>query len=215
MEERIHIMLVDDHPLYRKGTAMALQQMNPRLDIVAEAGSLKEAKAKVDETELLDLVLLDLNLPDGNGAELLMYLKNTRPEVKVLVISVDLNPKHIVALIDEGINGFISKDVQAEELNEAINAIMLGLGYYGKIIMTLVDEVATAADEDISKMLTQRELEVMELCAQGMSAQDIAEKLCLSRRTIEGHKSRIFEKMGFKNVGELINYAFNHGILGN
>lgn len=215
MEERIHIMLVDDHPLYRKGTAMALQQMNPRLDIVAEAGSLKEAKAKVDETELLDLVLLDLNLPDGNGAELLMYLKNTRPEVKVLVISVDLTPKHIVALIDEGINGFISKDVQAEELNEAINAIMLGLGYYGKIIMTLVDEVATAADEDISKMLTQRELEVMELCAQGMSAQDIAEKLCLSRRTIEGHKSRIFEKMGFKNVGELINYAFNHGILGN
>lgn len=215
MEERIHIMLVDDHPLYRKGIAMALQQMNPWLDIVAEAGSLKEAKAKVDETELLDLVLLDLNLPDGNGAELLMYLKNTRPEVKVLVISVDLNPKHIVALIDEGINGFISKDVQAEELNEAINAIMLGLGYYGKIIMTLVDEVATAADEDISKMLTQRELEVMELCAQGMSAQDIAEKLCLSRRTIEGHKSRIFEKMGFKNVGELINYAFNHGILGN
>ena len=215
MEERIRIMLVDDHPLYRKGTAMALQQMNPRLDIVAEAGSLKEAKEKVDESETLDLVLLDLNLPDGNGAELLGYLKKKKPETKVLVISVDLNPKHIVALIDEGINGFISKDVQAEELNEAINAIMLGLGYYGKIIMTLVDEVATAADEDISKMLTQRELEVMELCAQGMSAQDIAEKLCLSRRTIEGHKSRIFEKMGFKNVGELINYAFNHGILGN
>ena len=214
MEERIRIMLVDDHPLYRKGTAMALQQMNPWLDIVAEAGSLKEAKAKVDETELLDLVLLDLNLPDGNGAELLMYLKNTRPEVKVLVISVDLNPKHIVALIDEGINGFISKDVQAEELNEAINAVMLGMGYYGKIIMTLVDEVATAADEDISKMLTPRELEVMELCAQGMSAQEIAEKLCLSRRTIEGHKSHIFEKMGFKNIGELINYAFSHGILG-
>lgn len=207
-------MLVDDHPLYRKGIAMALQQMNPRLDIVAEAGSLKEAKAKVDETELLDLVLLDLNLPDGNGAELLMYLKNTRPEVKVLVISVDLNPKHIVALIDEGINGFISKDVQAEELNEAINAVMLGMGYYGKIIMTLVDEVATAADEDISKMLTPRELEVMELCAQGMSAQEIAEKLFLSRRTIEWHKSHIFEKMGFKNIGELINYAFSHGILG-
>lgn len=215
MEERIRIMLVDDHPLYRKGTAMALQQMNPRLDIVAEAGSLKEAKEKVDELAVIDLVLLDLNLPDGNGAELLGYLKKKKPETKVLVISVDLNPKHIVALIDEGINGFISKDVQAEELNEAINAIMLGLGYYGKIIMTLVDEVATAADEDISKMLTQRELEVMELCAQGMSAQDIAEKLCLSRRTIEGHKSRIFEKMGFKNVGELINYAFNHGILGN
>lgn len=193
---------------------MALQQMNPRLDIVAEAGSLKEAKAKVDETELLDLVLLDLNLPDGNGAELLRYLKKVKSEVKVLVISVDLNPKHIVALIDEGINGFISKDVQAEELNEAINAVMLGMGYYGKIIMTLVDEVATAADEDISKMLTPRELEVMELCAQGMSAQEIAEKLFLSRRTIEGHKSHIFEKMGFKNIGELINYAFSHGILG-
>lgn len=194
---------------------MALQQMNPRLDIVAEAGSLKEAKEKVDELAVIDLVLLDLNLPDGNGAELLGYLKKKKPETRVLVISVDLNPKHIVALIDEGINGFISKDVQAEELNEAINAVMLGMGYYGKIIMNLVDEVATAADEDISKMLTQRELEVMELCAQGMSAQDIAEKLCLSRRTIEGHKSRIFEKMGFKNVGELINYAFNHGILGN
>lgn len=214
MEERIRIMLVDDHPLYRKGTAMALQQMNPRLDIVAEAGSLKEAKEKVDELAVIDLVLLDLNLPDGNGAELLGYLKKKKPETKVLVISVDLNPKHIVALIDEGINGFISKDVQAEELNEAINAIMLGLGYYGKIIMTLVDEVATAADEDISKMLTQRELEVMELCAQGMSAQEIAEKLFLSRRTIEGHKSHIFEKMGFKNIGELINYAFSHGILG-
>ena len=214
MEERIRIMLVDDHPLYRKGTAMALQQMNPRLDIVAEAGSLKEAKEKVDESETLDLVLLDLNLPDGNGAELLRYLKKVKSEVKVLVISVDLNPKHIVALIDEGINGFISKDVQAEELNEAINAVMLGMGYYGKIIMTLVDEVATAADEDISKMLTPRELEVMELCAQGMSAQEIAEKLFLSRRTIEWHKSHIFEKMGFKNIGELINYAFSHGILG-
>lgn len=202
MRERIDIMLVDNDPSCRALAAHALQQMSPRINIVAEAGSLGEACGVVDTLHTLGLVLLHLKQRDADESQLFEHLRNNRPEVKMLVFSGDVDPRQVMLSVVE-----------------AINAIVAGAGHVGKIIMSPsydctcgVERNADTAEADIRKLLSPREMEVMELCAKGMSAQDIADKLFLSRRTVEGHKMHIFEKMGFRSLGELISYAFGKGL---
>ena len=90
---------------------------------------------------------------------------------------------------------------------------MMCFGYYGKGINAMMEEVATAEGEDLNEILTAREIEILRFCAQGFSAKEIAERLQLSVRTVEGHKNHIYGKMGFESIGELVNYAFTHGII--
>ena len=211
--DKVRLLLVDDHPLYRRGIAMTLKQDDEHLEVVAEAGTLKEAIEALESHKDIDLVLLDLQLPDGNGKEVVRYVGINCPATKVLVLSVDLNPHHITALIEMGINGFVSKEVQSDELLEAIHAVVSGFGYYGKGINAMMEEVATAEGEDLNEILTAREIEILRFCAQGFSAKEIAERLQLSVRTVEGHKNHIYGKMGFESIGELVKYAFTHGII--
>lgn len=211
--EKVRLLLVDDHPLYRRGIAMTLKQEDEQLEVVAEAGSLKEAIEALESRKDIDIILLDLQLPDGNGKEVVRYVGINCPATKILVLSVDLNPRHITALIEMGINGFVSKEVQSDELLEAVHSVISGFGYYGKNINAMMEEVATAEGEDLNEILTAREIEILRLCAHGLSAREIAEKLQLSVRTVEGHKNHIYGKMGFESIGELVNYAFTHGII--
>lgn len=213
MEGKIKILLVDDHPLYRRGIAMVLTQSDQNLEVFAEAGNLKETITILEEHHDIDLILLDLQLPDGNGKEVVRYVGINCPNTKILVLSVDLNPHHITSLIEMGINGFVSKDVQSEELLVAVRSILSGFEYYGKNINAMLDELATAEGENLDELLTTREKEILRLCALGNSAKDIATILNLSVRTVEGHKNHIYAKMGFESIAELVNYAFTHGII--
>lgn len=209
----INILLVEDQILTRMGMGMALNDSNG-CKIVAEAGSVQEAKQLIKQTPDLQLVLLDLMLPDGNGIEVVQFLRNRGSDLKVLVISADTNKENILQLVELGINGFISKYADIPTLVDAIHSVCNGIDYFGKDISVIIHAVSTAKAPDLD-VFTGRELDIVRLCAKGLSVKQIAEALSISTRTVETHKNNIFKKLGFNSTIELMNWVFEHGIIRN
>ena len=210
----INILLVEDQTLTRMGISLALNSGSSNCRIVAEAGSVKEAKEKLKHSEDVDLILLDLMLPDGNGMEVIQFLRSRGSDIKVLVISADTTRENILQLLDLGIGGFISKFSDLHTLEAAIISVNNGIEYYGKDITEILHAVTTAKAQALD-IFTSRELDIMRYCAKGMSVKQISEELNISTRTVENHKNHIFKKLGFNSTAELINYVFEHGIVHN
>lgn len=209
--EPTRILLVEDQLLTRMGMGMALNKKRG-CKIVAEAATVEEAKQLLKQPSDYDVVLLDLMLPDGNGAELVQFLKNRGSEVRVLVISADTNQETIMHLVDLGIDGFISKYADIPTLVDAIHSVDSGIEYFGKDISEIIHAVSTAK-APVDGLFTERELDIVRLCAKGQSVKQIAETLSISSRTVETHKNNIFKKLGFNSTYELMNWVFEHGIV--
>ncbi len=210
----INILLVEDQTLTRMGISRALNSGSSNCRIVAEAGSVHEAKELLKQLEKVDIVLLDLMLPDGNGTEIVQFLRSRGADTKVLVISADTTRENILQLIDLGIGGFISKFADISTLEAAITSVYSGIEYYGKDITEILHAVSTAKAQALD-IFTSRELDIMRYCAKGLSVKQISEELNISTRTVENHKNNIFKKLGFNSTAELINYVFEHGIVHN
>lgn len=209
--DKINILLVEDQVLTRMGMTMALNR-NSECRIVAEANSVHEAKQQLKQNQDLDLVLLDLMLPDGNGIEVVRFLKQRGSDIKVLVISADNNQETILQLVELGIDGFISKYADIPTLATAIHSVYNGIEYFGKDIAEIIQAVSTAKGPS-EEVFTGRELDIVRLCAKGLSVKQIAEDLCISTRTVETHKNNIFKKLGFNSTSELIRWVFDHGVV--
>lgn len=210
----INVLLVEDQTLTRMGISLALNSGSSNCRIVAEAGSVHEAKELLKQLEKVDIVLLDLMLPDGNGTEIVQFLRSRGANTKVLVISADTTRENILQLIDLGIGGFISKFADISTLEAAITSVYSGIEYYGKDITEILHAVSTAKAQALD-IFTSRELDIMRYCAKGLSVKQISEELNISTRTVENHKNNIFKKLGFNSTAELINYVFEHGIVHN
>ncbi len=205
---------MEDQTLTRMGISLALNSGSSNCRIVAEAGSVHEAKELLKQLEKVDIVLLDLMLPDGNGTEIVQFLRSRGADTKVLVISADTTRENILQLIDLGIGGFISKFADISTLEAAITSVYSGIEYYGKDITEILHAVSTAKAQTLD-IFTSRELDIMRYCAKGLSVKQISEELNISTRTVENHKNNIFKKLGFNSTAELINYVFEHGIVHN
>ena len=210
----IHILIVEDLTLTRMGIRTALNNSQLNCQIVAEAGTLREAKQQLAQNPDIQLVLLDLLLPDGNGAELVPLIKAGIPDCKILVISAETEKSNIIRLIDQGIQGFISKFSDEHTLEAAIHSVCDGIEFFGQDITEIIHAVSISKDPDLGNF-TSRELEIMRLCAKGHNVKRIAEELCISTRTVETHKNNIFKKLGFNSTVELVNYVFENGIVRN
>ncbi len=209
--EKINILLVEDQMLTRMGMTMALNR-NADCQVVAEAGSVQEAKQLLKQNQNLDVVLLDLMLPDGSGVDVVRFLRQRGSDIKVLVISADTNQETILQLVEMGIGGFISKYADIDTLTTAIHSVYRGIEYFGKDIAEIIEAVSTAKGP-AEEMFTGRELDIVRLCAKGLSVKQIADVLCISTRTVETHKNHIFRKLGFNSTSELIRWVFDHGIV--
>ena len=209
----IKLLLVEDQILTRMGMGMAL---NPSTGctIVAEAGSVQEAKDQLKQLQDVDVVLLDLILPDGNGTEVVQFLQHRGSDVKVLVISANTNKETILQLVDMGVMGFISKYADIPTLVAAIHSVYNGIEFFGQDVSEIIHAVSTAK-EHTEDLFTDRELEIVRLCAKGLSVKQIADELSISTRTVETHKNNIFKKLGFNSTSELIRWVFEHGIVRN
>lgn len=207
-----NILLVEDHVLTRMGTLMAINGAGGEYKVVAEAGSVAEAKDIISKGDDIGLVLLDLMLPDGYGLEVVEFMKSIKSPAKILVLSSDNNKNNILQLLDAGIDGFISKFVDVSTLIYAIESVSNGLEYLGKDISEIIHAVATA-HTPADNIFTNRETEIIQLCAKGYMSKEIADELNISNRTVENHKNNIFKKLGFNTTGELIRYAYEHGII--
>lgn len=212
MENNIKILMVEDQPLCRLGIKMSLKDVGMGYELVGEAENVAQAVTFLEEHGTdLDLILLDYALPDGTGLDVIEAAKRLCPEVKIVILSGEAGGAAVKQLMDKGINGYMGKSIQPEELSEVLTTVMQGNTYEGQETMHLQDDLK--ADMDTLAALTRREMEIITLCAAGMSAKQIADELCITQHTVENHKDSIFNKIGVKSTSELILYAFRVGLI--
>ena len=209
---------MDDHQILRDGIEYLLKD-EPSIELVGQASNGQELIDMLPENPA-DLVLLDLNMPEMDGFETIQHLTVHFPGVRVLVLSMVTPEKHIVKLMEMGALGYILKTVGKEELIHAIRKVANGQVYIGTdITMSLLKRTqpkAVRVENGTNGMpvdLSKREVEVLELISEGYSNQEIAEKLCVSKRTIDSHRQNLMEKTRVKNTAALIRFAITKGII--
>ncbi|MFN6037163.1 MAG: response regulator [Bacteroidota bacterium] len=206
----IKILIVDDHPIVRDGLKIALESVND-FEIVGAVTSGSEA-LKILKVNAVDVLLSDVSMPEMNGMQLVKEAKKISKDLKVLFLSMHENEAYIKSAIDSGANGYLLKDSEKSELETAIFKVYNGETFFGKSVSKLLAETEsetignTLAKKEES-ILSQRELEVLYLIAQGFSNKEIAVKLFISNRTVDAHRYNIMQKMNVKNTAELIKNA--------
>ena len=208
----IKILIADDHAVVRKGLKQILAETT---DIVAadEAINGQEVLEKIRKNDY-DIVMLDISMPGRNGLDILKQVKNEKPEMSVLILSMHPEEQYAVRALKAGASGYLTKDSAPDELILAIRKISQGRKY---ITSSLAERLAFYLEVDSEKplheALSDREYEVMRMIASGKTVREIAEELFLSIKTISTYRSRILEKMGMKNNTELVHYALKIRLL--
>lgn len=211
MNYPVKLFIVEDHPLVRAGLSLTLSQGSGKYVIAAEAGSVAEALRLLPTVDA-DVVLLDIMLPDGTGLEIARKIRSTRPLLKILVLSAETDEDMILQLVESGVDGFVSKNIPPVELYTAIEYVADGAQYFGKDISKIIRDVNNARNNR-NVQFTERENEIIALCAEGLAAKEIAARLFISIDTVNAHKYNIFKKLGINNSVELVRYAIKHGII--
>ena len=207
------IILVDDHNMFVDGLSSILSQETD-IEIVLTSSSAKQVLKylSINTKEQVDLVITDINMPEMDGIELNAHIKKDFPSVKTLVISMLHDAKKIKTLTEAEVNGYVSKNTAKQELLTAIHTILEGQNYFtSKVKELLMEEMLNAKKEKEIK-LTGRETEVLKLIAQEFTTQEIADKLFLSKHTIESYRKNLISKLGVRNLAGLTRYAIENDL---
>lgn len=208
---KIRVFIADDHVLVRQGLRLLLESQSD-MEVVGEADDGEEACRRVRELKP-DIVVMDVSMPNLNGAQATERLKVTSPEVRILALSMYQDEAHIRQLLASGASGYVLKKAISEELTTAIRTVARGGVHLdpaiaGKFVGGYINPTTGKATPG---ELSAREREISILVAWGHTNKEIASQLHLSVKTIEGHKARIMEKLNFKSRAELVRYALERG----
>lgn len=203
MNQTIHILLVDDHPLVRDGLRARLEAV-PYLQVVAEADGADEALRQAGQCQV-DLVLMDINMRGISGIEATAQFRQRFPGIAVLILSMHDKIEYVSQAMQAGARGYVLKDAPGKDIVLAIDTVMAGGIYYSA---ALARQLARPLVQD--NQLTVREQEVLQQLAKGESNKQIAKALDLSVRTVETHRLNIKRKLGIEGQAELIKYAVQH-----
>lgn len=196
----VRLLLVDDHPLVRDGVRARLEA-DPRFRVVAEAGDAASALAAVRQHQP-DCVLMDISLRGTHGIDLTRQLLAGWPELQIIMLTMHDEPQYVVEAFRAGARGYVLKDSPAQEIVAAIEAVMAGRRYYTAAVATALAEASLP-----EPALTQREREVLDLIADGLSNKEIASRLDLSVRTVEAHRINIKRKFELDGTAALMRFA--------
>ena len=206
--ERIRLLIVDDHPVVRDGLRGMLERQAD-FEIVGEAGNGRQAVRLVEEL-LPDIVLMDLRMPEMDGVAALGEIKSNQPQVQVLVLTTYDSDADILPAIEAGASGYLLKDSSREELYAGIRAAARGETVLAPSVAARLVSRMRAADEE---QLSSREIEVLQLVAEGESNSEIAEQLHISQATVKSHLVNIFGKLGVSDRTAAVTAALRRGIL--
>ena len=208
----LKILIADDHPVFRRGLKQIIAETTDMV-VAGEATNGWEALSKV-RTGDYDLVLLDISMPDKDGMDVLTQLKNERPALLVLMVSMHPEEQYAVRALKAGASGYLTKESAPDELIVAIRKVSTGRKY---VSSALAERLAALLQEDAEvlphEVLSSREYQVMCMIASGKTLKEIAEELSLSIKTISTYRSRILEKMKMRNNAELIHYAVKNRLV--
>lgn len=205
------IALVDDHTLFRTGLAGLLSQ-HDGFEVVADVGSGEEFLAILPTLDV-DVVFMDISMPGIDGAETTRRALAERPDLRIVTLSMYGDEHYYTRMMESGASGFLLKDSDIEEVYSAVEVTMAGDSYFSSALLgTLTRNMSMlAVDEPDEDQLSNREVEILVEVCRGLSNQEIADKLFISKRTVDKHRANIMEKTGCKNTANLVVYAIkNH-----
>ncbi|HFK1753897.1 TPA: response regulator [Bacillus cereus] len=213
---KIKVLLVDNHTVVLKGLAFFLSTQED-LELVGEANNGKEALVKVGETNP-DVILMDLYMPEMDGVEATAYIKKEYPNVKVIVLTSFSDQAHVLPALRAGASGYILKDVEPDQLVEAIRSAYKGnIQLHPDIANALLSQTLPVEEKEeepsIVDVLTARENEVLQLLAKGMSNKEIASVLVITEKTVKAHVSSILSKLNLSDRTQAALYAVKNGIV--
>lgn len=216
MAKKIRIILVDDHKLFRDGLKFVLSQLD-NIEVVAEASNGQEFLDIIDSLES-DLILMDISMPKIGGVEATTRAIEKYPDLKIIALSMFCDEEYYYKMIQAGVKGFILKESGSDELQKAIETVYGGENYFSQkllteIIANMSNHSVPANNVNEKNNITKREHDVLQLICKGLSNAEIAEKLFISIRTVEGHKTSLIEKTGVKNSICLVLHAIKNNLI--
>jgi len=208
----IRVLVVDDHAILRKGLTQILED-TPDLRVTGEAGSGMEALQKIRQQEF-DLVLLDISMPDKHGIDVLKQIKQERPNLPVLMLSMHAEDQYALRSIKTGAAGYLNKQSAPDQLVTAARQVAGGKKYISaELAEQLAEGLTKGYQELLHQKLSNREYQTLCLMASGKTLTEIAETMALSVKTVSVYRARLLEKMNLKNNAEAIHYAITNHLL--
>lgn len=213
MKTPIRLLVVDDHPIVRKGISMCLSRYE-QMEIVGEAADGREAIRQARALKP-DIVLMDIDMPQMNGLAAAEVLQRELPRIKVLILSMHSNTEYVLRIIQSGARGFVLKEASPDELVRAIETINAGEAYFSPDVARVALNKFVQGNGAVpgEVRVTNREREVLVLIAEGFSNKEIACQLGVGVRTVETHRERIMHKLDIHNVAGLTKYAIAKGLV--
>lgn len=212
------LALVDDHTLFRKGLISLIEMVSNDYSILFEADNGVDLQRKLDKNNPPGLILMDVNMPGMDGFASVQWLKDNHPLIKVLIVSMIEKEETIVRMLKLGVKGYLCKDVEPKELGEALHSV-LNKGFYYTDFITgkLVHSLQLGHPENDSSnglhLMNEREKDFLQLACSEYTYNEIAAKMYLSPKTIDGYRNSLFEKLNVKSRVGLALYAVKHGLV--
>jgi len=216
----ITVAIIDDHPIVRAGMRTVLESTD-NIAVVAEGGSGSEALQLVEEYDP-DVLVLDINLPDKSGIDVTRQLRSQNSSTAILILTAHDDSQAIFELLEEGAIGYVLKDEALETLANAVRAAASGQSWLSPTVASQVVQRAfkqrTSIEQDVLSLpteenLTPREQQILSLLADGLDNTAIAERLTITKRTVQNHISNIYGKLGVASRTEAMLYAIRHGLV--
>jgi DNA-binding NarL/FixJ family response regulator len=210
------ILIADDHSMVRDGVKNLIHQ-NKDLVVIGEARSGNEA-LELYEKLRPDLLILDISMPDMNGMEVSRAILAKNPQANIVILSMYDDEDYISRCLEYGVKGYVVKNESGSELDFAIRSVLQGKNYFSRQAQDVIfrkysQNVTRKKDQDNAIKLTKREVEIIRLIAEGLTSQQMADKLFISHRTVETHRANLMKKMEVKNAIELVKKAQKANLL--
>lgn len=206
------VLIADDHPMMRAGLRRWLEQ-DRSVQAVGEADSGTQTLQQLRDGSW-DLVVLDINMPDRSGIDILKHIRSGYPETRVLMISGFAEKQYAIHALRAGASGYLAKDQAPEEFLRAVHTVLAGRRFASAALTEiLVDALDEPGDRPLHASLSQREFQTLCKLAMGRSVSEIAHELCISVKTVSTYRARILEKMHLDNNADLTGYALRNGLV--
>jgi two-component system, NarL family, response regulator LiaR len=211
MADPVCIAIVDDHELFRDGLKLVISQLNPDYRVTEASNGIEFLKSL--ENQIPDVVLMDINMPLMNGRDTVVKALETCPDLKIIAVTMYGEEIYYLQMIEAGVKGIILKKSGKYELEQAIMEVLGGGNFFSQEILKKMAIRLNRKNSDKHNELTERELEILVNVCNGLTNNEIADKLFISPKTVEVHKSNIFRKTDVKNSAQLVIYAIKRGLI--
>lgn len=208
---KIKIAVADDHKLFRNGIAAILQD-DDRFDLIGSVENRESLLAVLSQYDV-DIVLLDISLPNESGLDILSDIREQFPDTKCIMLTMHEEIHYVKESLKKGAYGYLLKDSGEQELIKAIIGVNEGKKHFKDKISDLLVEDMSKSKSESNPILSDREVEIVRMVAEGKITKEIADKLFISVRTVETHRSRIMKKLGASNASEMINAAYKRKLI--